>query len=331
MQVYKGIDTFDRPLSRVIMTIGNFDGVHLGHQKIFKLVKEKAKNKNGSSVVYTFRPHPREALKPIQDGASSLQLLTTYDEKIEQISKLEIDVLIEEPFNREFSVISPKDFFNHVVLSKLSAEEIVVGYDFAFGKERQGTLEALGEFCKKSGVELTVVPPLRIDHEVVSSSRIRQHLLSGEIEKANLLLGRKFSYSGVVIRGDGRGRKIGFPTANLKLDKKLTLPFGVYATQIKCKIPTGKGFEEFEEKEFKSITNIGIRPTFLPLSQEQVLFALVETHILDASIDLYGVSIEVCFLKKIRDEKKFPSVNDLTQQIQKDIKTVHELFLTSSY
>jgi riboflavin kinase / FMN adenylyltransferase len=222
-------------------------------------------------------------------------------------------MMIEEPFSREFSTIAPEQFFSDVLLRTLNAEEIVVGYDFAFGKGRAGHLEALAEFCKAAGVQLTVIPALRIGSEVVSSSRIRQHLLAGEIEKANALLGRSFSYKGVVIKGDQRGRKIGFPTANLKLENKLALPYGVYATRA-----------SFQGRDYASVTNVGVRPTFQDGKKE--LSALVETHLLDTTIDLYGSTLEVRLEHRLRAEKKFDGIDALKKQIALDAQKARELF-----
>jgi riboflavin kinase/FMN adenylyltransferase len=234
-----------------------------------------------------------------------VQLLTTYDEKLELLAAQGLDAVIEEPFSREFSTVAPHEFFTDVILRRLSAQAIVVGYDFAFGKERAGTLQALEEFCKGAGVELTVVPPQRADTEVVSSSRIRQHLKTGEVEAASALLGREFFYRGVVVKGEGRGRKIGFPTANLKLENKLALPYGVYAT-----------WAVLDGKRMPSVTNIGVRPTFQGAGPE--LPALVETHLLGQTIDLYGKELEVRFVCRLREERKFPGIEALKAQIAQD-------------
>jgi riboflavin kinase/FMN adenylyltransferase len=285
------------------MTIGNFDGVHLGHQKIIELAVEKARSRKGVAVAYTFRPHPQIALRP----GAKVQLLSTYDEKLELLQQAGIDLVVEEPFSREFSTVAPEQFFNDVILRRVSAEAIVVGYDFAFGRERQGHLDVLGAFCAKAGVELTVVSPHRVDSEVVSSSRIRQHYLAGEIEAGNRLLGRAFYYRGVVMKGEGRGRKIGFPTANLHIEEKLTLPYGVYAT-----IAVLNGHEH------RSVTNVGVRPTFKSPDGRE-LPALVETHLLDSDMDLYGSTLEVRFVKRLREEKKFSGVEELKEQIRKDV------------
>ncbi len=282
-----------------MVTIGNFDGVHLGHRAIIEATVEQAKARGGMSIAYTFRPHPRLALNP----ASPVPLLCTYQEKAELLLQSGIDLVIEEPFSREFSTTSPETFFSESLVRKLNAEAIVVGYDFAFGKERSGGLTALESFCKSARVQLTVVPPQRTGSEVVSSSAIRSHYLKGDIASGNRLLGREFSYSGVVVRGEGRGRKIGFPTANLQLENKLALPYGVYAT-----------WARLGEQTFQSVTNIGVRPTF----GKEDLPALVECHLLDASIDLYGSLLEVKFVEKLRDEQKFPSIDALKAQISAD-------------
>lgn len=302
MKVFHGIQALTQSIQKPIITIGNFDGVHLGHRRIIELAISKARAINGTVVVYTFRPHPQFALRP----EANLQLLSTYDEKLELLLKLGVDVIIEEPFSREFSTTGAEQFFRNVLLHKLSAEAIIVGYDFGFGKERQGGLAFLEAFCESAGVELTVVPPMRIEHEIVSSSCIREHLLAGDIATANSLLGAPFFYRGVVRKGEGRGHKIGYPTANTQIENKLTLPFGVYATST---VATGACYP--------SITNIGVRPTFI--SSQPELPALVETHLLQTDIDLYGTELEIQFLHRIREERKFAGIDELKAQIAKDI------------
>lgn len=317
MEIFRGIQKLERSLKRPVVTIGNFDGVHLGHRRIFEIAREKAKALGGECVAYTFRPHPQVALRP----GTELQLLSTYDEKLELMATSGLDVVIEEPFSREFSTISPEHFFSDVLLKKLGVQAIVVGYDFAFGKERQGELEALELMCRHARVELTVVPPQRRDGEVASSSRIRQCLLHGDLKKATRLLGRDFSYQGAVIRGEGRGRLIGFPTANLKLESKLVLPYGVYATWA----VVDAGHFSREPQIFPSVTNIGVRPTF----HTGELPALIETHLLDQTIDLYGRILEVRFVDKLRDEMKFSGVDSLKEQIVKDVAKSREILTNS--
>jgi riboflavin kinase/FMN adenylyltransferase len=307
MKVVQGIAKLDEPLVHTVVTIGNFDGVHLGHQAIISLALEKARGRGGVTVGYTFRPHPQIALRP---ESSNVRLLCTYDERAELLAQTGLDYLIEEPFSREFSTTSAEQFFKEILLRRLHVEAIVVGYDFKFGKEREGSLERLESLCRSAGVELTIVQPQRFDSEVVSSSRIRQHLLAGEVEKAQRLLGRPFFYRGVVLKGEGRGRKIGFPTANLALESKITLPYGVYATQVALKGEAGKKLPQ----DFPAVTNVGVRPTF----DKDHLPALIETHLLDQDLDLYGSTLEVRFIQRIREERKFSGVEALKNQIQSD-------------
>jgi riboflavin kinase/FMN adenylyltransferase len=307
----RGIQTLNRALPHVVLTIGNFDGVHLGHQTIVKLAVEKARARGGTAVAYTFRPHPQIALRP--EAESTTPLLSTYDEKLELLGALGIDVIVEEPFSREFSTTTPEQFFTDVVLRRLSAEEVVVGYDFAFGKGRSGHLEQLGKWCKDAGIQLTVVQPQKQGSDVVSSSRIRQYLMSGEVDSAARLLGREFFYRGVVVRGEGRGRKIGFPTANLKLENKIALPYGVYATWAI------RGSERLA-----SVTNVGVRPTFVGAGASE-LPALIETYVLDRDFDLYGSTLEVRFVRRLRAEQKFPGIDALKAQIGRDVEQARAL------
>jgi riboflavin kinase/FMN adenylyltransferase len=308
MEIIGGNQLLEKIFPHVVLTIGNFDGLHLGHQKIIELVLENSRRRKGTAVVYTFRPHPQVALR----SAAQLPRLLTYDEKLQLLEKVGLDVAIEEPFTREFSNREPSQFFYEVLLKRLHSELIIVGHDFAFGNGRHGHLEALDRLCKASGVELIVVPPQRILGEVVSSSRIRQCLLQGQVDLAEKLLGRPFFYRGVVMKGAGRGRTLGFPTANLKLEDKLILPYGAYAT-----------FARVENELYSSVTNVGVRPTFHSGGVD--LPALVETHFYDTSVQLYGAEIEVEFIARLRSEMKFENIEGLKRQITKDIQTAKEI------
>ena len=321
MKLIRGYHHLTKTLKNAVVTIGNFDGVHVGHRKIIDLTLKKARERGGEAVAYTFRPHPQVALRP----DTELQLLSTYDEKVELLQSSGLDLVIEEPFSREFSTTSPERFFEDILVRRLNAVEIVVGYDFSFGKGREGHLEALEAFCKRDGIGLTVVPPQRVEGEVVSSSCIRQHLLSGDVEAAARLLGRPFSYRGVVVKGEQRGRKLGFPTANLKLENKLALPFGVYATVATV---AGAAAEVF----YPSVTNVGVRPTFKDAEGKE-LPALVETHLLDMTIDLYGSTLEVRFMKRLREERRFSGADFMDQlkaQIQIDADQAREFLKSQS-
>ncbi len=305
MKILKGIEFIAHASPNPVLTIGNFDGVHLGHAQIIKTVLEKARAFGGTSLALTFRPHPQIALKPQLD----LPLLSSYDEKLELLVASGLDLIIEEPFSREFSTVAPEQFFTDRIIRGLNPKAIVVGYDFAFGNRREGHLDLLKSLCEKNGIELTIVPPYRLEGEVVSSSRIRQYLLAGDIQGATRLLGRPFSYRGVVVKGEGRGRKLGYPTANLKLENKLVLPYGVYATRAR-----------FGERVFPSVTNVGVRPTFFEAEKEgEALPALVETYLINTTIDLYGSTLDVCFERRLREERKFSGMDALKAQIAQDV------------
>jgi riboflavin kinase/FMN adenylyltransferase len=302
MRLVSGIALLESACPHPVVCIGNFDGVHLGHRAIIDLARDNAMALSGTVVAYTFKPHPHVVLRP----QSEIQLLTTYEERAEFLAAAGVDIVVEEPFIREFSTTGYEQFFTDHLLRGLNAEKIIVGYDFAFGRAREGHLEALRTLCKDAGVELIVAQAMRQGREVVSSSCIRHHCRLGELEAAAGLMGRPFFYRGVVMRGDGRGRQIGFPTANIAVGSKLVLPFGVYATQTLV-----------GEEVLPSVTNVGLRPTFL--SDKPDVQPLVETYIIDREFDLYGVKIEVRFLRRLRGEMKFDGVESLKRQIADDI------------
>ncbi|MBI2712033.1 MAG: bifunctional riboflavin kinase/FAD synthetase [Bdellovibrio sp.] len=308
MGLIAGFAKIDEVLKHPVVTIGNFDGFHLGHQKIVQLAIQEARLRGGQAIAFTFRPHPQVILRP----QGEFQLLSTYDEKAALLSDFGVDVVIEEPFNREFSETSSNTFFNEILLKRIGVEAIVVGYDFAFGKGRTGHLESLKQFCDQAGVSLQVVPPHQVDGEVVSSSRIREHLKNGNLPAARGLLGRNFSYQGTVIRGEGRGRKLGFPTANLEIESKLALPLGVYVTEVWV-----------GNSKYRAVTNVGVRPTFHSSWVGSV--PLVEAHLLGVSLDLYGQRVQIHFIEKLRDEKKFSTPDALKLQISEDAKIADQV------
>ncbi|HTL10847.1 MAG TPA: bifunctional riboflavin kinase/FAD synthetase [Bdellovibrionota bacterium] len=299
MEVFRGIHELDRSLGPVVVTVGNFDGVHLGHAQILRTAAEQARARGGTLVVYTFKPHPRQVLRP----DPPVPLLTTYAERLELLGKAGAQVVIEEPFSRDFSNTPAERFFSENLVHRLSAEAVVVGYDFSFGRGREGSLKSLEDLSRSSGVTLTVAPPHRVGDEVASSSGVRRHLLDGDLEAAKALLGYEFFYRGVVVRGEQRGRKLGFPTANVRIGEKLVLPYGVYAT-----------WAVVDGKPFASVTNLGVRPTFESTEPEP----LVECHLLDQDVDLYGRTLEVRFVKRLREERRFPGVDALKDQIGRD-------------
>ena len=326
MERISGVHKLTRTFDRAVVAIGNFDGVHVGHREILALAVERAKKNSGTSIAYTFRPHPQIALHPER----ALPLLSTDDERAHLIESTGIQVLIEEPFSRSLSVTTAETFFNDFLLGILKPAEIVVGYDFGFGKGRGGNLDELKRLCTQAGVRLEVVTAQKgKSDEVVSSSKIRACLQAHEIEKANQLLGKKFSYRGVVEKGDQRGRKIGFPTANLKLPaNKIVLPLGVYSTEV-----TAFRSEQVLGR-YLGVSNLGVRPTFQSVPPEPVL----ETHILDLPqsdtpekvLDLYGISLEISFVGFIRNEKKFAGLDQLVEQIQQDILVARKQLSSST-
>ncbi|MGE4232212.1 MAG: bifunctional riboflavin kinase/FAD synthetase [Bacteriovoracia bacterium] len=308
MKLFTGYQKITSKLNSSVITIGNFDGVHIGHRRILQYLLEQAKKENQLACVYTFKPHPRFALRKI----SEIELITSYDERARLISKLGVDCLIEEPFNFEFSQIDSKTFFSDILLGKLSATSVVVGHDFAFGKNRDGNLGSLARFCKESNIRLKIFEAQKNENgEIISSSVIRQMIRQGKVKDANQFLGRPFHYEGPVVHGHRRGGQIGIPTANIDLPKeKIRIGTGVYATEI----TTPYGI-------FRGATNAGFRPTF---DANEKRFS-VETHILNFDKVLYGKIIEVRFIEKIRDEKKFSSVDDLVAQVKRDIEKVSEI------
>ena len=293
-----------------VVAIGNFDGVHLGHQSILKRAQEYGKKLNLPVVVYTFRPHPTLELRP----QSPMKLLMTYDEKRHQLEKLGIDFCVEEPFNAEFAATSAPDFINGILVNRLHARVLIVGRDFAFGRMREGNTGLLENGCRDAGITLELASPVLLDRKVISSSLVREALSQGRLEDAQKFLGHPFFYRGEIVHGEKRGRTIGFPTANMVCEEKFPLLPGVYATSV-----------YWREKTYPSVTNIGKRPTFQGASELSTIPLNIETHILDQNFDLYGEILEVRFHHRIRDEKKFTSIDELKIQIQSDVNLAKSL------
>jgi riboflavin kinase/FMN adenylyltransferase len=312
MEVLNGMRALERKLQRpVVLTIGNFDGVHSGHRRIIESVVRSAKDSGGTSVVYTFRPHPQIALRP----EKNLELLTTYDERRHLIGVIGPDLLIEEPFSRDFSNVPADVFFSEWLIGKLDVTSICVGHDFGFGRQREAGIERLKSICASRGVDLSIVPPIQIDGMTVSSSKIRECLKSRDFDGAAHLLGYAFSYSGIVVKGDGRGRQIGFPTANIQFDDKIFVPNGVYATWAWA-----------GDRRIASVTNLGIRPTF---NSEVTPKPRVESHLLDESGDWYGRRLRLEFAQFIRPEQKFDSIESLKAKIRQDVDAARKILATA--
>jgi riboflavin kinase / FMN adenylyltransferase len=286
----------------IALTFGNFDGVHLGHQTLLQELKKKASAENQALVVITFNPHPRKIL---QSHAERF-LLGSYGQRRKWLADAGVDHLIEIPFTRDFSTLSAAAFLDEHVLTYTNIKSIFLGWDFAFGSNKEGDATFVKEHCRNRGVRVEVCPAYPVGELKVSSSIVRENLQQGNMETTRLLLGRYFALDGIVVRGEGRGRKIGIPTANLQLDSDIIIPQkGVYVSESAC-----RGLV------YRSVTNIGHNPTF---EAEKAL--TVETHLIDYTGDLYGENLEIRFLSRLRDERRFPTVNDLIAQLHQDIHT----------
>ncbi|UCG12395.1 MAG: bifunctional riboflavin kinase/FAD synthetase [Deltaproteobacteria bacterium] len=305
MEVIHGIDHIERQFRNPVLTIGNFDGVHIGHKSLFQRVKQVADSLGGESLVMTFDPHPIKVLYP----GNGPPLITPHEQKVELIEGEGLDALIVVDFTRELAKMTAHDFVRVILYEKIGARAVVVGPDYRFGHKRQGDIPYLQQLGRKLGFQVHVVTDLTIDGNAVSSSAIRELILAGELQKARGMLGRDYQVSGHVVEGRDRGgRLLGFPTANLKLIDELTPKPGVYATEV---------FIDGERHE--GATNIGYSPTF-----KDGAFS-VETHIIDFSGDIYGKIIQVCFVERIRDEKAFSGPEELAAQIHKDVQRAREI------
>jgi riboflavin kinase/FMN adenylyltransferase len=302
MELVENIDKIEKPYNNAVITIGNFDGVHIGHQALFHEVIEKSDAIDGTSIVMTFEPHPVRVLK--QNGHPPL--ITLYEQKLELIESSGIDVLICIPFTMEFAAISAKEFVEDILLARIGMKAIVVGQDYTFGKNRQGNLELLQTYAKTFGFEVIVadwIQTLNKNPDRISSTRTRELVMAGKVAEAQKLLGRNYQIRGVVTTGRNRGgRLLGFPTANIILHDELCPKTGVYAVTVECGNIRHKG-----------VANIGYSPTF----GDQVFS--VEVHILDFNENIYDRKIRVNFIQRIRDEKKFSNISELSDQIKKDI------------
>lgn len=299
MKVIRDIADFPH-LSHAVVTSGTFDGVHIGHQKILKRVINKAKELNGQSVVITFWPHPRLVLFP-EDN--KLKLLSTIEERIEQLRSFGIDYLLIIPFTKEFSRTSSRAFITDILVKAINTQLLVIGYDHRFGKNREGSFEHLKARSQQYGFEVEEIPRQDVDDIGVSSTKIRKALESGDVETAHLYLGRYYTLTSTVEEGDKIGRTIGFPTANLALPAahKLIPATGVYAVWVTV-----------DGKQRPGMMNIGMRPT---LDGKELR---LEVHLLNFDGDLYGKQLTVAFVEHLRHERHFASLEELQEQLEKD-------------
>jgi riboflavin kinase/FMN adenylyltransferase len=299
MNIYREIEKikFDK---NTVLTLGTFDGVHLGHQRIIKNVIESSDKENLRNLVITFHPHPRKVINP----ELNLKILKTSEEQINIFQELGVANLFIINFTKEFSQLSPNDFIKNFLVEKIGLRKIVIGYDHHFGKGRGGDVEFLKVCADKYDFEVLQIQPFFIDEEPVSSTKIRNAIETGDLVKANRMLGRTYSFSGVVIEGDKRGRELGFPTANIKLkdEDKLLPQIGIYAVTV-----------ELDGRTYKALLSIGKRPTFY-----QDGAVIPEVYIYDFNNDIYGKEIKVNLFQKLRGEEKFSSAEELIRQMNID-------------
>ena len=282
-----------------IVTLGTFDGVHAGHSSIMTELARIAKKRNYRSVVMTFDPHPRTVV-----GRGPVQLLTTLTERLALLEQLDVDAALVLEFTYDFSRQSAREFYKQYVVEGTGAREVLIGHDHMFGRDRKAGIEELRLLGREFGFDTTVIEPVTIDNEIVNSSRIRALLTGGDVERASRFLQRPYTLSGTVIHGDGRGKQIGFPTANIDVDhkEKIIPAHGVYVVMV-----------DVEGRKYSGMMNIGIRPTFHKTEQR-----VLEIHLLDCNDDLYNKQMTIHFVKRLRAEKKFESVDALIAQLQRD-------------
>ncbi|WP_130736325.1 bifunctional riboflavin kinase/FAD synthetase [Flavobacterium sp. J27] len=298
MNIFNSISSFSTE-KKTIVTIGTFDGVHIGHKKVLKKMQDLAKHKNAASTILTFFPHPRMVLQ--QD--LNIKLLNTIEEKKELISEFDIDNLIIHPFDLEFSRLTAEDFVKNILIDQLNICAIIIGYDHRFGRNRTATITDLINFGIKYNFDVKQITAKEIDEITISSTKIRNALLEGDIQTANEFLGYTYSLIGVVVEGKKIGRTINFPTANIKIneDYKLIPQNGVYIVSV-----------EIEQTQHFGMMNIGNNPTVSDNKQS------IEVHLFDFNQNIYNKTIKVNFLERIRDEKKYASLEELKEQLQKD-------------
>ena len=300
MKIHRDLNSFHA--INPVLTIGTFDGVHLGHRKIIAALHDRAKSINGESVIFTFDPHPRKVVAPDE---ASLRLLTTLDEKIALFEQSGIDHLIIYPFTLEFSRLTYEEFVEIVLVGQIHLKFLVVGYDHRFGRDREGNFEFLKKCAARFDFQIEKMDALLMNEASVSSTKIRDAIQQGDFQTANACLGYPFSLHGTVVEGQKLGRQIHFPTANIEASDpdKIIPGYGVYAVQVKVQGKSNQG-----------MLNIGSRPTVNHNADHRT----VEVHIFNFDADIYGEPIEVVFFQKLREEQKFPSIELLKDQLAQD-------------
>lgn len=306
MQLIYEIENYKPNNQELYLALGNFDGVHRGHQSLIKRAVERKNTSGGISAAFIFEPHPAQLLTP---GHMPL-LLATPQRKARLLESMGLDLLIYNHFTRDIASLSPEDFVSHFLVEQLQVKEVFVGFNYSFGFKGSGKPETLKQLGEKYNFAVHIIEPVTIDGELVSSSAIRQALEEGKISQAARMLGYDPILDGIVIEGERRGRQLGYPTANVGIEKQYNIPAkGVYAARA-----------EINHNQYNAVVNIGSKPTFheeYPIS--------VEAHLFDFAGDIYGQPISLSFIEKIRDEKRFDSLEALVAQITKDAQTAQSI------
>ena len=299
MKVYQSINSYDGSSRQTVITIGTFDGVHIGHQRIIEMLNLLKNKESEDSLILTFFPHPRRVL----DQSNDIKMLTTLEEKIELLDHFGLDRLIIEPFTREFSRLTALEFVRDILVNQLHLKKLVIGYDHHFGKNREGNFEQLAEYGELYDFEVVEIPAQEIQDVAVSSTKVRKAIEIGDMETANTYLGYPYRLTGTIVSGKGLGRKMSFPTVNLSIveDYKLIPLKGVYVVRTMV-----------GDKQVFGMMNIGYRPTVGGQGQT------IEIHLLDFDGDLYGSKMQIEILSRLRDEQKFESMDELGSQLKKD-------------
>ena len=304
MDILKVSPTPDSAIGPCAVTLGNFDGVHLGHRELFRRLISRSRQLSCQSVVYTFDPHPLKFLQP----EKAPLLLNTPAEKQRLIAASHVDLLIEAPFTRELASLSPEQFVDDILIAALQTKALVIGYDYAFGRGRCGDAEFLRRYCTAKGISVEVLQPVGADGQPYSSTRIRQLVADGRVADVVSRLGRHYNLEGEVVAGEQRGREIGFPTANLLTEKEQLPAPGVYAIKVRHNL-----------QEYSGVVNLGRCPTFGNGR------STIEVHLIDFSGQLYGQRVRIYFVERLRDEQKFPNPQILSQAIAADVLRARQI------
>ncbi len=307
MEIVREISNYKNIDQSVYLALGNFDGIHVGHRKLLEKAVKTAEENQGIATAFIFDPHPSKVI----GSSKELKLITKPDKKAELLQEIGFKLLIYNSFNEEISKWQPEEFVEKIIVSKLKAKHVFVGFNYSFGHKGRGNPQLLKELGKQHGFAVSVIPPVTINDTIISSSLIREMIENGQVKEAYKLLGYYPMVEGLVVHGDKRGGdKIGFPTANLEVDNDLIIPAkGVYAAKVICK-----------GKSHNCVVNVGNKPTF---HKEHPL--TVEAHIIEFNRDIYGENLQVYFLDRIRDEMKFENIASLAKQINQDKDIAHKI------